>query len=436
MAGVSNVALVVLDTLREDAFEEAFGWLEGARFTRAFSTSHWTVPAHASLFTGRYASEVGVHGRSPSLDCPQETLAEAFEDAGRRTRCLTANTQLYQYDGWERGFDEFVGPANLGRTDDAVFDWGEHVDATDAGIGRYLSGVRRCFGSEYDTLRSLRYGYELYRKPAWDGGARAVRRRLESTTADDSELLVVNLMDAHTPYHPPPGERDPETVVIADALAGDVGDPDRIRAAYRASVDHLSAVYRDIAAELESQFDYVVTLSDHGELLGEHGLWNHSVSLHPELVHVPLVVSGPGVDARERDEVVNLLDVHRTVADLAGVDVDSGGRNLFGPLEPREHLVESHGLLPFHRSQFERKGCSLSAFERWQTPLHGFVTEDGAYCYETEPGEFRVVDETAVADPRRRLDELFDELDVREVPDEDVAVTDDVRERLERLGYA
>lgn len=433
---MASVALVVLDTLRDDEFEEAFGWLDGARFTRAFSTANWTVPAHASLFTGRYASEVGVHGRSPTLDCTDRTLAEAFADAGRHTRFLTANPQLYRYDGWSRGFDEFVGTANLARTDDTIFDWGGHIDETDPGIRRYLSGIRRCFGGEYDTLRSLRYGYGLYRTPSWDGGARAVRRRLESTDADDSELLVVNLMDAHTPYHPPPGEREPTTVVIADALADEVGDPDRIRAAYRASVGHLSEVYRDIAAELESQFDYVVTLSDHGELLGEHGLWNHSISLHPELVHVPLVVSGPGVEAGERDEVVNLLDVHRTVADLAGVDVDSGGRNLFDPLEPREHLVESQGLLPFHRSQFERKGCSLSAFERWQTPLHGFVTEDGVYCYEPEPGEFRVVGETAVADPRRRLDALFDDLEVRDVPDADVAVSSDVRERLEQLGYA
>lgn len=433
---MANVAVVVLDTLRYDAFEESFDWLDGARFTRAFSTAHWTIPAHASLFTGRYASEVGVHGQSPALDCSDRTLAEAFDDAGYHTRCLTANPQLYQYDGWDRGFDEFVGTANLGRTDDTVFDWGSHIDATDPGLGRYLSGVRRCFDGEYNTLRSLRYGYGLHQTPSWDGGARAVRRRLESTTADDSELLFVNLMDAHTPYHPPPGEDDAATVVIADALAGEVDDPDRLRAAYRASVDHLSSVYRDIAAELKSQFDYVVTLSDHGELLGEHGLWNHSVGLHPELVHVPLVVSGPGIEAGERDEVVSLLDVHRTIAELVEIDVDSGGRNLFGPLEPQEHLVESHGLLPFHRSQFERKGCSLSAFERWQTPLHGFVTEDGAYCYETEPGEFRVVGETTVADPRRRLNELFDGLTIRDVPDADVAVSSDVRERLEQLGYA
>jgi arylsulfatase len=433
---VTNVALVVLDTLRSDAFDDAFEWLEGRRFTRAYSSSHWTIPAHASLFTGRYASEVGVHGRSPALDCPEETIAEAFRDDGYHTRCLTANPQLYQYDGWRRGFDEFLGPGNIERTDDAIFDWRGHVDETEPGIGRYLSGVRRCFGDQYDTVESLRFGLSLYRKPSWDGGARAVRERLSKTTPTDPELLVVNLMDAHTPYHPAPGSDEPVSVVIADALAGSIEDPDRIRAAYRASVDHLAATYRDIVAELEAEYDYVITLSDHGELLGEHGLWNHSVSLHPELVHVPLVVSGPGVQPGTCDDVVSILDVHRTVGELAGVDLDSGGRDLFGPLEPKEHLVESHGLLPFHRDQFERKGCSLSAFERWQSDLHGLLTRDGAYCYESEPGEFRIVGETAVDDPRGRLEELVADLDTRSVEDADVAVSTTVRNRLEELGYA
>lgn len=434
---MQSVALVVLDTLREDAFDEAFGWLDGARFTRAYATSHWTVPAHASLFTGRYASEVGVHGRSPALDCPEGTLAEAFDDAGHRTRCLTANTQLTQYDGWDRGFGEFAGPANLGRSDESLFDWGRHVEETEPGLERYLTGVWNCVAGDWDTVASLRYGYDLARKPSWDGGASDVLERVRATEFGDDEFLFVNLMDAHTPYRPPPGEDEAVTVVVADAFEGGVDDPERVRAAYRASVEYLSAVYREIHAELSEEFDYVVTVSDHGELLGEHGLWNHSISLHPELIHVPLVVSGSDVDPGPRHEVVDLLDVHRTVAELGGVDVDSRGRDLFGALEPTEHLFESHGLLPFHRSQFEREGVSEAEFSRWQARLHGFVTDDGAYCYETDPdGGFRVVGETALADPRGRLDALFDDLDEREVEDADVSVSEEVRDRLEELGYA
>jgi len=434
---MSNVAVVVLDTLRYDSFTEQFDWLDGLRFSRAYSTSNWTVPAHASLFTGRYPSEVGVHGQSPTLDWPERTLPEAFSEAGYHTQCLTANPQIAQYDGWERGFDEFVRKPNLGRVDASIYDWEAHLEATEPNLRRYASGVWNCVTGDCDSRRSLSYGLDLYRTPSWDGGARAVRDRLRASGFGDDEFLYVNLMDAHTPYRPPGGGGDPVSVVVADAFADRVDDPEGIRDAYRASVAHLSDVYRDIYAELESDFDYVVTLSDHGELLGEHGLWNHSVSLHPELVRVPLVISGPDVESRRRDEVVDLLDVHRTVAELGDLSVDSRGRDLFSPLQPTDHLVESHGLLPFHEGQFDRAGLSGSEFSRWQTHLSGFVTGDGAYCYETDPsGDFRVVGRTDVDDPRGRLRELADAIDEREVDDDEVSVSDAVEDRLEELGYA
>ncbi len=431
---MTSVAVVVLDTVRYDSFTDAFEWLEGKRFSRAYSSSHWTVPAHASLFTGEYASNVGVHGRSPTLDCERQTLAEAFQDAGYRTRAFNANTQLTQYEGWERGFDEFVGKANLGRTDEAIFDWGGHIDETSPGLRRHLSGIARCFGTDVATVRSLLYGYELFRTEPYRGGAAAVARRLRATEFGRSEFLFVNLMDAHTPYYPPPGSDDPATVVVADALSETAVDGERLRAAYKESVTRLSQYYREIYAELSEAFEYVITLSDHGELLGEHGLWNHSISLHPELVRVPLVIDGPDIEPGRCHEVVDILDVHQTVAALAGVSVDSLGRNLLGELEPTEHLIESHGLLPFHEGQLERNDVSRNCFERWQQPLYGFVTPDGTYCYEPEPGEFRCLGETTLQDPQRRLSALTAGLDD---PDDDHhEVSDEVKAKLEQLGYA
>lgn len=56
---MGNIALVVLDTLRKDLFDAHFGWMPGERFEHAWSTTHWTAAAHASLFTGLYPSEAG-----------------------------------------------------------------------------------------------------------------------------------------------------------------------------------------------------------------------------------------------------------------------------------------------------------------------------------------------------------------------------------------
>lgn len=434
---MTNIAVVVLDTVRYDSFYRAFDWLDGAHFSRAYSTSHWTVPAHATLFTGEYASNVGVHGGSPTLDCPERTLAERFQAEGYRTRALSANAQLNQYEGWDRGFDEFVTTANLGRTDESVYDWAAHIEETEPGLSRHLTGVARCFSPGISTIRSLKYGYDLFQTEPYDGGAKAVRKRLRATEFGDEELLFVNLMDAHTPYRPPPGEHDAVTVVVADALADTVSDPGKIRAAYRESVRHLAGVYRDIYDELHDSFDYVVTLSDHGELLGEHGLWNHSISLHPELIHIPLVVSGPAVDSSEHHDPVNLLDVHQTIATLGDVDVESAGRNLFDTLVPRELLFESHGLLPFHKQQFERYELPAAVFDRWQTPLYGYITPAGAYCYEPEPGGFRTLGTPDVANVQARLDDIVaDKLERRPLQSDQPDVSEEVKDRLEDLGYA
>lgn len=426
----------MLDTLRYDSFKSYFQWLDGIEFTQAYSTSHWTVPVHASLFTGQYASNVGVTGQSPTLDCKEQTLAEDFQRAGFRTRCLSANAQLNQYDGWERGFDEFVRTPNLGRTDDHIFDWGRHIQTTTPGIRRNLSGVSRCIIEEVDTIRSLKYGYQLYRKPKYDGGLDAVCRRVASTDFGQDEFLFINLMETHTPYHPPLGEEKGVTVVIAEALAGMVDNPTQIREAYERSVRYLAREYRNLFQELSTEFDYVVTLSDHGELLGEYGLWNHSIGIHPELVRIPVVISGQGVEPEQRTEPVNVLDIHQTIASLADISVESMGRNLNESPESRELLVESHGLLPFHRDQFERYDVPIAEFERWTSPLFGFVDTDSSYCYEERPGELRYVGDGDKERLQARHEELRTTFDILETKEEAPDVSAEVQQRLEELGYA
>ncbi|MFC7081906.1 sulfatase-like hydrolase/transferase [Halorussus caseinilyticus] len=149
---MTSIAIVVLDTLRYDAFRDAFDWLDGRWFTAAYSTSHRTIPAHASLLTGRYASEVGVHGKSPSLDCDRPVLTERLRDAGYRTRMFTGNPEIYRYDGWERGFDQRVGQASLGLSDDA-FDWASFGYDTDReGPLLYLDALLRVLSGDCATL--------------------------------------------------------------------------------------------------------------------------------------------------------------------------------------------------------------------------------------------------------------------------------------------
>lgn len=433
---MTNIAVVVLDTVRYDYFNKFFDWLDGIRFTNAYSTSHWTVPAHASLFTGQYASTVGVTGQSPTLNCDSETIAESLQTAGYQTTALSANAQLNQYDGWSRGFDTFERTANLGRCDTSILDWDALIRDTKPGVRRYLRAAVRCLHPGVNTAKSLQYGYELTQRPRYDGGIRAITDRVEAMEFADEEFLFINIMEAHTPYHPPPGSDESKTVVVAEALAEMVDNPTELRDAYRQSVRYLSNEYKQLHEKLLDSFDYVVTVSDHGELLGEHGLWNHSISLHPELIHVPLVISGDNLREERRDEPVNLLDIHQTIGELADVSVNSDGRSLLSRVPEQELLFESHGVLPFHRGQFERYNIPEAVFNVWKTPMHGFITRDGTYCYEKEPGEVVCLGETEFEDPVSRHRELGERLELTRGEESNVEVSPEVKARLEELGYA
>ena len=77
---------------------------EGALFLDATSPSTWSLPSHASLFTGRYPSSHGAHGEHQFLDARYPTLAQVLERSGYETFCITANPWISDGLGLTRGF--------------------------------------------------------------------------------------------------------------------------------------------------------------------------------------------------------------------------------------------------------------------------------------------------------------------------------------------
>ncbi|WP_254279255.1 sulfatase-like hydrolase/transferase [Haloarcula marina] len=433
-----NIAVVVLDTLRRDTFSEHFDWLPGVSFERAYSTSHWTIPSHASLFTGVYPSESGVHAKSLDMDYPGETLAEAFRRNGYTTRFYTANGNLSFWDGWDRGFDEFVPRAQLSPAHEQLVDWTAFSRESDhSGPSKLAAAVKQCVTADCPTIPALRQGYQYWRRPSSDGGTRDIVDRVAQTDFGNRELVVINLMETHVPYHAPDGGA-PVHVDTGDAFADSVANPDHIRSAYGTSASYLATWYRKLYRLLDEDFEYIVTLSDHGEMLGEHGHWNHGYGLYPELVRVPLVLSGPTADRTVTDTTtpVNLLDLHRTIAELAEVSVDSRGRSLCAEVDDRPLLTEYHGFVPWHREMFDRKGVPESTYEMCDAERRGVVTEDG-YTYETHADGLQCPsDRTEIEADRTTLQTLVESLDVRSVTADDASIDDEVREQLEQLGYA
>lgn len=444
MTSSPSIAVVVLDTLRYDLFAEEFDWLEGMWFENAYSTSHWTVPAHGSLFTGLYPSESGIHSKSQTLDCEQPTIAERLQEAGYRTTKYTANLNIHTWDEWDRGFEENVGPNELqSYYETETVDFTRRMSQSDkTGLRLYFDLLRACIRSDSSTVYSILDGIRRYMASSRNGGARSVLRRLEGRPVTDPEFLFVNIMDAHVPYYPPEPYRRIDHPVTAnnwEPFVDGISNLSEVMTAYEDAVDYLSDKYREIYEELDSQFDYVITLSDHGELLGEYGMIEHAYGVFPQLPHVPLVISGDNIPERTVETPVSLLDVHATIGDLADISLNSRGQSLLNDPTPKDRLVEYHGFPPWLRESFLKHGISEQRYEELNEPLRGILTTEGVYAFETHEQEFLTIGEddgVDLAAKKERLNNLVAELEIRDVSLNTNDPNDTVLNRLEDLGYA
>ncbi|WP_430505770.1 sulfatase-like hydrolase/transferase [Haloparvum sp. PAK95] len=435
-----NIAIVVLDTLRKDAFDEHFDWLPGRRFENAWSPSHWTVPVHGSLFSGKYATETGVHAKSSGFDYSGTALAEQLSSESYTTRAYSSNVNITPQQNFDRGFDEFTGSWRLDAVGEDYFGWGEFsAESERSGLSMYAAGVVSCIFSDAKTFPSLKNGViTKFRDLDLDGaliddGAKRAKQWITETDFGNQEFLFVNLMEAHSPYLPPRGYRTTQRVDV-DSIRSYMDEPDvseeTARQAYDDSVRYLSDIYCDIYESLSDSFDYIITLSDHGELLGEHGAWDHLYGVYPELTHVPLIVDGPGLSGTS-DEVVSLLDVHATVLDIANVSGESRGASLLSERDAIPRLTEYHGLSPTVKESLQSEGYDTTKFE---TELRGIAVEDNVYGYQTADG-FECIPETADAKALQEgISEIVENLDHRHVSE--TGVDDDLQSQLEALGYA
>lgn len=433
---MTSIALVVLDTLRKDAFDRHFDWLPGLRFENAYATANWTVPSHASFFTGQYASEVGVHAKNMSLDCEEPTLAEQLRAAGFTTRAFSANTNVTGYFDFDRGFEDFRAPKQIEYlNDDSVFDFREF--STDAiGIKHHLELLSNIVTGDSATIPSMT---ALIRKVRGEnngveyGGLIEARRELADIEFGEREFLFLNVIETHEPYRVPSEYQTVEEPDLTDSV-GDIdfgsANTEQTKQAYEDCARYLSDVYRDVFEELRETFEYVITISDHGELLGEHDAWGHEYGVYPSLTHVPLVISGDGLDD-ERTEPVSLLDVHQTVLDIAEIEGDSQGETFLGEVEGRESLTEYLGLTMWSKDKLTENGYD-DRIERYDRTLRGYVSTEDAYGYETLDG---VVTTGEIDNSEQRLRRLVDDLDIREV-ETDNEIPAEIEQQLEDLGYA
>ncbi len=310
-----NLILVSVDTLRADFLgfhgyeRETSPYLDtlaeqGLVFEAAMSTSPWTLPSHASLLTGLYPSHHGAKSEHAALAEPVRTLAQLLAEAGFTTVGFVNSHYLSDRYGLERGFEDFRYATEFTQQTGSspIGDWA---------IGWLREGPREpffLFLHFYDThsgYRPLPYYARRLVRP-YDGKADGSTRQLLASRRGRFEI----------------GAEDAR--YLSDLYAAEILQLD----------DVLARVIGTLDSEGLRERTLLVLTSDHGEEFLEHGGVAHGRTQYQEVMHVPLLLQGPGVPRGKRvSEPVSLVDVLPTLLRLFGLSVPAGldGRDL-GPL--------------------------------------------------------------------------------------------------------
>lgn len=333
--GAPNVLLVILDTVRAMNLG-LYGYprrtspeLErfakrGIVFDLAISASPWTLPSHATVFTGRWPHELNANWRTP-LDATYGTLAEALVRHGYATAAFVANDfYASRESGLARGFQHY---------DDLHFSAGRIL--LGSALGRFLT----------DRVQAPQwFGYydQIGRKRARDVNSEMLDWLAHRSGENRPFFAFLNYYDAHDPYIAPapfdtlfdkrrvsahPRE-DPFIPLTQIEVVSDVAAYDESLAA----LDHqLGLLLSELDRLGALRNTIVVITSDHGEELGDHGLMRHGKSLYLQELHVPLLVSFDGIVPRGTrvQAAVTVRDLPATVLDLAraaDVGVEGGSR--------------------------------------------------------------------------------------------------------------
>lgn len=363
--------VVVVDALRADHLG-CYGYrrdtspaidslaASGVRWSRAQAQAPWTLPACASILTGLTVrshgarqTAAGLYGLGPGLP----TAATILSAAGYATVGQVNGYWVGPDLGFHRGFQSF--------------------SSYDNGHGRAALAVDEMIG------------------------------RLEELDTDRPYFAFLHLYDVHSPYHPP-------------SEYGSIWEDSAASGRFHWDVDHESRVVRDpqsrqryvnlydgeirwTDAQLGRLFAWlrrtgraestvVIVTADHGEEFLDHGWVEHSVTLYQELLHVPLVVSGPGVPEGVVDTtVVGQIDLLPTMLQLASLEAParSDGRPLLPPGTASGRAIPSGAPTPSHWQPGGVTDRNWVAVRRFDRKLVWDADADTAAVWDLaeDPGE-------------------------------------------------
>jgi len=375
MRKLPNIIFIVLDTQRVDRLS-CYGYNRetsprldrlaehATLYEEAVSPAQWTIPAHASMFTGQYPLLHQTVQSDRALPAELPTVTELLRQHGYHTFGFCNNPLVgVLNNGLRRGFESFYNYA--GVMADVVPSPkvppslpGKAREKVRGGVKHVIDDIERQFGK---SERLLALSQESFFVPFWSrlGNLKGdvircmgdVTRYVRAYHGDEQPyFLFLNSMETHLPYWPglPFVHKYAQWVrrdrrarrfistfnMQAYRWATPVVNPfsdlekEALNAMYDAEVafqDH--HVGRLFAAldELHAWDDtLVIVAADHGEGFGEHNYVGHAFTLYQEVVHVPLVIHFPGGEfAGQRVKgPVSTRRIFHTILDHAGIPYD------------------------------------------------------------------------------------------------------------------
>ncbi len=345
-----NILIVMVDQLSGTFFPDGPAeWLHAphlkalaarsARFANTYTASPLCAPGRGGFMSSMLPSRTGIYDNAAEFRADIPTFAHHLRGAGYAT-CLSGKMHFVgpdQMHGFEERLTTDIYPADFGWTPDyrkpgERIDWWYHNmgSVTGAGVAEISNQL------EYDDEVAHLAEAKLY-DLARGGDARPWCLTVSFTHPHDPYVARRRFWDlyedcAHLAPDVPAFEyedHDPHSRRIFDAndwRSYDISDDHiaRARRGYFANISYLDEKIGSILKVLEDtrQEAVVVFVSDHGDMLGERGLW-FKMSMYEGSARVPLMIAAPGVTAGRIDAPVSTLDVGPTLADLAGIDLSS-----------------------------------------------------------------------------------------------------------------
>jgi len=411
-----NIILITIDALRADHLG-VYGYdpaispnidalaQRGAVFNQAIAQSSWTLPSVASMITSMYPTELDVyswHGlrAQTHVDPMRTTLAESLEQDGYRTQAYVTNAWLTTQNGFDQGFDGYVG-----IRPQEPFDLELLQKRPLLGLAWRSPFLRRLLQQSFGFLFDHRLSPGNDRRYVSAYGLDFLRQH-----RNERFFLWLYYMEPHSTYNPsqpfpsmPAGFSQDQLnrlqsldfwslVDTGPAILSQEEIPALV-SLYDGEIHDVDIWIGEITAELDrlglSDRTLIALHSDHGEEFADHGGFGHGSTLYDELLRVPLIIAGPGVVQNGVIETpVQLLDLMPTLLDAAGVppSPEARGRSLAPILRGEDMELEERPIYGemLHTTIYEQKTVR---YQGWKLIHHFSDGRQELYDLQADPWE-------------------------------------------------